>query len=293
MASGTPSITPIAAKKNRVEGEHYFTQDTSENEDEGSQEAAVADVGKEGRTVGEVRRKVQEMGWKEGDPKPPSEDLSADQNNEGDKEVLIEDKDKEEVESEPEPESEDKSNAVEGQTSPTLKRKASENTAVAASEDKKHKSASVGVALTALTCSHHLSQRRRTKKQRKRLPKTRQQMQLRLPQLRQHLRRLSRSLRRHSARSVQRHHPLLPHHHQHQHLVLPRVRLLSVVRLDHHLHSVLQQRTSQLWTPSQRRHLHSHPRASAITPPQRALSPRNRLLQSRRRRHNHPPLEIY
>lgn len=132
-----------------MDGEHAAPE-ASENEEELAVHSTSVTNASEGHTVNEVRKKVQEMGWKEGEPKPTDAEAEPSDMNTavkaGDKEELKDDVDEATAKT-AEAGKTDKAPADEieppaGGESPTLKRKASE---VAAAEDKKHKSASVSV----------------------------------------------------------------------------------------------------------------------------------------------------
>ncbi|GMK56915.1 hypothetical protein CspeluHIS016_0307550 [Cutaneotrichosporon spelunceum] len=147
-ASEAASAAYIAAKKNRIE------EDAPEPHSETDEDKAT---GKEGGTIGEVRRKVQEMNWKEGERPGPIDATEGDKDNadskveektEGeDKSKRSEDKSKrsddgedwvkvDKAEATDAPESTDADSDA-----PSLKRKADEPTAKVA-EEKKRKSTS-------------------------------------------------------------------------------------------------------------------------------------------------------
>lgn len=69
QASETPTSSHIAAKKNRLETANAGADIVETDEDASaptSLKPSGGDAGKEGHTVGEVRRKVEELNWEEG-----------------------------------------------------------------------------------------------------------------------------------------------------------------------------------------------------------------------------------
>ncbi|KAL1407025.1 hypothetical protein Q8F55_006438 [Vanrija albida] len=66
QASETPTSSHIAAKKNRLETASADADIVETDEDASAAAPLKPEAGKEGHTVGEVRRKVEELNWEEG-----------------------------------------------------------------------------------------------------------------------------------------------------------------------------------------------------------------------------------
>ncbi|BEI90337.1 uncharacterized protein CcaverHIS019_0304070 [Cutaneotrichosporon cavernicola] len=138
FTSEAASAAYIAAKKNRLE------EDAPEPQSETDEEKVT---GKEGGTIGEVRRKVQEMNWKEGEQPGTVEDTEGDKDNADSKveskaEGKTEGEDGEDWVKVDKTEASDTAEPGDAESdAPSLKRKADEPTAKVA-EEKKRKSTS-------------------------------------------------------------------------------------------------------------------------------------------------------
>ncbi|WOO84749.1 Brefeldin A resistance protein [Vanrija pseudolonga] len=157
QASETPTSSHIAAKKNRLEtataGADIVETDEDASAATSSLKPSGGDAGKEGHTVGEVRRKVEELNWEEGkaprdgaDKAEVDVDASEDSKDESkaDSKAASDAADSADWVKVSKPDEDGESGGTSESDSPSLKRKAGDepDASSVASDEKKRKSTS-------------------------------------------------------------------------------------------------------------------------------------------------------